>query len=156
MTLRFPHELITGIQVGAGIQVPPNCSKLLQRWGVVHELAGQAVRPDGISFRRWENGHRIGFTDLSQDFIDACGAPYYVVHRAHLHSALHKRAVDLGVPVRLNSRVTDYDTSVPSVKLADGQEFEADLVIAADGMLPLQSSYDIENRGRGRIRANVS
>ncbi|KAJ3940713.1 uncharacterized protein N0V96_009727 [Colletotrichum fioriniae] len=97
-------------------------------------MAEQAVRPDGISFRRWENGHRIGFTDLSESFIELCGAPYYVAHRAHLHSALCQRAKDLGVAVRLDSRVAGYNPHLPSATLASGETFSADLIVAADGV----------------------
>ncbi|KAL0766773.1 hypothetical protein CaCOL14_010344 [Colletotrichum acutatum] len=121
-------------EVGAGIQIPPNSSKLLQRWGVMDIMAEQAVRPDGISFRRWEDGHRIGFTDLSESFIELCGAPYYVAHRAHLHYALYQRAKDLGVTVRLDSRVAGYNPHLPSANLASGETFSADLIVAADGV----------------------
>ncbi|KXH65561.1 FAD binding domain-containing protein [Colletotrichum salicis] len=119
-------------EVGAGIQIPPNSSKLLQRWGVMDIMSEQAVRPDGISFRRWENGRRIGFTDLSESFIELCGAPYYVAHRAHLHSALYQRAKDLGVAVRLDSRVASYNHHLPCATLSSGKTFSADLVVAAD------------------------
>ncbi|KAK1996669.1 FAD binding domain-containing protein [Colletotrichum falcatum] len=121
-------------EVGAGIQIPPNSSKLLQRWGVMDIMSEQAVRPDGISLRRWENGKQIGFTDLSESFVELCGAPYYVAHRAHLHFALYQRAVDLGVTVHLNSKVSDYDPETPCATLANGQKFTADLVVAADGL----------------------
>lgn len=96
-------------------------------------MSEQAVQPDGISFRRWENGERIGFTDLSETFVELCGAPYYVAHRAHLHSALYERALELGVTVRLNSRVSSYDPQAPSATLFNGQTFKADLIVAADG-----------------------
>ncbi|KAJ0287700.1 hypothetical protein CBS470a_005202 [Colletotrichum nupharicola] len=121
-------------EVGAGIQIPPNSSKLLQRWGVMDVMAEQAVRPDGISFRRWENGERIGLTDLSQTFVELCGAPYYVAHRAHLHSALYKRALDLGVTVRLDSRVDNYNPLAPTATLCNGEVVSADIIIAADGV----------------------
>ncbi|KAJ3963042.1 hypothetical protein N0V92_000182 [Colletotrichum tropicale] len=121
-------------EVGAGIQIPPNSSKLLQRWGVMDVMAEQAVRPDGISFRRWENGERIGYTDLSQTFVELCGAPYYVAHRAHLHSALYQRALDLGVTVRLDSRVANYNPLAPTATLCNGEVVSADIIIAADGV----------------------
>ncbi|KAK1960806.1 FAD binding domain-containing protein [Colletotrichum sublineola] len=121
-------------EVGAGIQIPPNSSRLLQRWGVMDIMSQEAVRPDGISLRRWENGKQIGFTDLTESFVEFCGAPYYVAHRAHLHSALYQRAVDLGVTVHLNSKVTHYDPDIPSATLANGRTFTADLIVAADGL----------------------
>lgn len=39
-------------EVGAGIQVSPNVSKLLIRWGLDEPLKKIAVLPEGIEFRR--------------------------------------------------------------------------------------------------------
>jgi salicylate hydroxylase len=86
-----------------------------------------------MSFRRWENGELIGYTKLVPDFRDNFKAPYYVVHRAHFHMALYRRALDLGVHVRVASRVEEYCTEAPSVKLGTGEVFCADLIVAADG-----------------------
>ncbi|OLN94175.1 3-hydroxybenzoate 6-hydroxylase 5 [Colletotrichum chlorophyti] len=142
--------------------IPPNSSKLLQRWEVMDIMSDQAVRPDGISFRPWENGERIGFTDLSESFIELCGAPYYVAHRAHLHSALYRRALDLGVTVSLQSRVVSYDPDAPSATLTSGQTFKADLIVAADGiksvardLLPSQQSSRPVYTGFAVYRATV-
>lgn len=42
-------------EVGAGIQVTPNVSRLLIRWGLGEQLENIAVRPEGIVFRRCES-----------------------------------------------------------------------------------------------------
>lgn len=57
-----------------------------------------------------------------------------MIHRAHLHEALHETAVKLGVTVKLNSRVTEYNEMVPSIKMQDGAILKSDLIVAADGM----------------------
>lgn len=100
-------------------------------------LEKQAVQPDGISFRRWATGEKIGFTDLTDDFVDVYEEPYYVVHRAHYHAALHERAKELGVKIRLNSRVCKYDTDKVTVTLTDGKIFQGDFIVAADGTAPV-------------------
>lgn len=120
-------------QVGAGIQVPPNSGKLLERWGVMRHLARYAVQPENINFRRWQNSAIIGVTDLSADFTSRYSAPYYVVHRAHLHIALYQQAIELGVKIRLNSKVNAYDPEAASISLSDGASFQGDLIVAADG-----------------------
>ncbi|KAK1763153.1 hypothetical protein QBC33DRAFT_459986 [Phialemonium atrogriseum] len=124
-------------EVGAGIQIPSNTSRLLWRWGVFEHLDELAVKPNCINFRRWENGAVIGHTKLEPDFQQNYGAPYYVAHRAHLHRALSERAASLGVAVRLNSRVTKYNAESASVTLSDGTVVRGDLVVAADGIKSL-------------------
>jgi salicylate hydroxylase len=57
-----------------------------------------------------------------------------VIHRANFHSALHKRALDLGVTVKVASRVFGYKVDGPSIVLENGEVVSGDLVVAADGM----------------------
>ncbi|KIM95487.1 hypothetical protein OIDMADRAFT_45296 [Oidiodendron maius Zn] len=121
-------------EVGAGIQIPSNSARLLQSWGLGPFLDPHVVEPNGITFRRWESGNVIGYTKLVPDFRENFKAPYYVVHRAHFHAALHRRALELGVDVRVASRVVEYDLEAPSVKVETGEVFLADLVVAADGI----------------------
>jgi salicylate hydroxylase len=39
-------------EIGAGIQVPPNVSRLLRQWGLQQELERIAVKPKAASWRR--------------------------------------------------------------------------------------------------------
>jgi salicylate hydroxylase len=96
-------------------------------------LAGKAVEPQGMTFRRWENGGAIGYTKLIPEFQKNFGASYYVVHRAHFHDALYKRAIQLGVDVKVNCRVAKYDDYAAAVELANGMKLSADLIVGADG-----------------------
>jgi salicylate hydroxylase len=120
-------------EVGAGIQIPSNSARLLLRWGLGKYLASIINEPENISMRRWENGEVIGLTRLIPDFQQSFGAPYYVIHRAHLHDALHNLALELGVKVELDSTVVDYDLDAPSLTLQNGAVHHGDLIIGADG-----------------------
>ncbi|KAJ2896765.1 FAD-dependent monooxygenase OpS4 [Zalerion maritima] len=126
-------------EVGAGIQMPSNTTNLLKRWGVMPHLEGKIVYPRDIRFRRWQDGSIIGRTMLNPEFKHMFGASYYVVHRAHLHSGLHARAVELGIDVRVASKVVEYveDEGGAGVKLETGELLNADLVVAADGVKSL-------------------
>lgn len=86
-----------------------------------------------MSFRRWQDGSKIAYTKLVPEFRDEFDAPYYVVHRAHLHTALYERALELGVNVIVNSKVGAYDVETATVQIIDGKSYTGDLVIAADG-----------------------
>ncbi|KIW23274.1 uncharacterized protein PV07_11485 [Cladophialophora immunda] len=121
-------------EVGAGIQIPSNSSRLLLKWGLQPFLASKIVEPEDIKFRRWENGAVIGLTKLVPEFQDNFDAPYYVVHRAHFHDAMYQLALQLGVEVRINSKVIDYDEDAPSITTEHGESFTADLVICSDGV----------------------
>ncbi|KUL85984.1 hypothetical protein ZTR_06536 [Talaromyces verruculosus] len=121
-------------EVGAGIQIPSNSTRLLFNLGLKPYLAPYVTEPERISFRRWQDGRVIGNTELVPDFIENYQAPYYVIHRAHFHSALCRRAKDMGIEIKLGAKVVDYDSVAGSITLADGTVHTADLVVAADGI----------------------
>ena len=123
-------------QIGAGIQVPPNSSRILHSWGLEETLSKKAVKPEGCYWKRWQNGKVVGDTRFNPEFSEWYGAPYYVIHRAHLHSVLHDRAVQLGVEIQLNWRVIKYGLDEGSLTREDGTTIHADLIVAADGRSP--------------------
>lgn len=121
-------------EVGAGIQMPSNSTRLLLSWGLGPYLGDRVIEPASILFRRWQSGEVIGHTRLVPDFRKNFDAPYYVIHRAHFHDALHRLALDLGVTVKVNSKVAEYDPAQPSLRLESGETYTADLIVAADGL----------------------
>ncbi|KAK3677627.1 hypothetical protein LTR78_002477 [Recurvomyces mirabilis] len=62
------------------------------------------------------------------------GAPFWDLHRVDVQRALASRATQLGATLRLGSKVAHIDFEKPSVKLENGEEVEADLIVAADGL----------------------
>ena len=52
-------------EVGAGIQIPPNSSRLLKVWGVYDAVKSRSVVPENIHFRRYATGAIIGQTPLA-------------------------------------------------------------------------------------------
>jgi salicylate hydroxylase len=131
-------------QVGAGIQIPPNSTRLLLKLGLGPYLEKYVTEPESVLIRRWEDGKVIGRTRLFPVFREQFDAPYWVVHRAHFHEAMHELAVDLGVSIKLASKVTSYDVHHPSITLAEGSIIYSDLVIAADGTSPGQMSIGLD------------
>lgn len=119
-------------EVGAGIQVSPNITRLLERWGLAEKLKNIAVRPEAVVFRRYNTGERVGFTRWG-DQMDKYGAPYYHIHRADFHKLL----LDLAQPnvtIRIKSTVVSVDPETPSVTLQSGEVIKGDLLIGADGV----------------------
>ena len=83
-------------EVGAGIQISPNASRILNRLGLEEPMRRAGVRPRSIVIRRWDDGRELA----RQPLADACernfGAPYYNFHRADLLDLL-SAAVPAGV-----------------------------------------------------------
>jgi salicylate hydroxylase len=129
-------------EVGAGIQVAPNASRILRDWGLGEALDAVAVRALTSRRRRWEDGRLLAETQLGKAVLERYGAPYAHVHRADLHAMLHRACLaddDAGEPVELHlastvADVRDADGSAARLVLADGEEVTADLVIGADGI----------------------
>jgi salicylate hydroxylase len=120
-------------EVGAGLQVSPNASRLLHRAGLAGHLAVTAVRPTAIEVRRLPDNAILARTELGAAAVDRYGAPYYTVHRARLHSGLLDRVTD---PIRLRHRcvaITEQPDRV-ELRFADGSTAVADLVLGADGL----------------------
>ncbi|OJD36897.1 salicylate hydroxylase [Diplodia corticola] len=47
-------------EIGAGVQIPPNATRLLLRWGVRPHLEKHVVEPEASVFRRWRDGAVVG------------------------------------------------------------------------------------------------
>lgn len=57
------------------------------------------------------------------------------IHRADLHRGLLDAAVEAGCEIHLNSRVVSIDAQRASLATKSGVMFEADLIVASDGIL---------------------
>ena len=122
-------------EIGAGVQLGPSPTRLLQRWGLGEHLEEVAVRPEGVACRRYSNGERLGFTKWGKTLEEEYGAPYYQIHRADLHKLLYD-LVSPHVNTILGSAVVGCDPSAPSpsVTLKSGETMRADLIVGADGL----------------------
>ncbi|MFF4258776.1 FAD-dependent monooxygenase [Streptomyces sp. NPDC001663] len=121
-------------ELGAGIQLAPNATRVLRRLDRLDAVDAQAARPADLSFRTWSDGAEICSYALGREVEDEFGAPYLQVHRADLQQAL--AAAVPPESVRLNTVVVgiDQDDKSAYVTTASGERLTADLVVAADGI----------------------
>jgi salicylate hydroxylase len=75
-------------EVGAGIQISPNASRILHRVGLAEALAETGVKPVAVHQRRWEDGRTLLRTPLAEAMESAFGFPYYNMHRADVLAAM--------------------------------------------------------------------
>ncbi|MGH3252709.1 MAG: FAD-dependent monooxygenase [Trebonia sp.] len=122
-------------EIGAGVVVAPNAARLLRALGVLPAFEERAVRLEtGWEFRRWQDGSVLSSEDLTTKCADLYGEGTYTAHRADLLDVI-ARTVPEG-DVRLGKRCVEVGLSGPrhTLRFADGESAEADVVIGADGL----------------------
>lgn len=122
-------------QVGAGIQIPPNSTRILKRWNLLEKIESVSVRPNNFILRSYRDGKVLSTQPLIPHCEAVYGHSYLHIHRADYHKILVEEACRLGVAIELNSCVTSIDFEQPAVYIKDRTEpFLADLIIGADGL----------------------
>lgn len=121
-------------QIGAGIQVPPNSSRILKRWGILDQVESFAVKPNAFILRSYHNGTILSKQNMASFALENYGLPYLHIHRADYHRILADEAERLGVRLMLGSRVIGIDFRQAAVKIANQPDLHADLIIGADGI----------------------
>ena len=121
-------------EVGAGVQISPNASRVLHGIGLAEELAEAGVRPLAWHQRRWDDGRTLLRTPLADPLEAAFGYPHYQMHRADLLAAL-ARAVP-AERVHLGHRLTAFEDDGDRVTahFAGGATAEVDVLVGADGI----------------------
>ena len=121
-------------EVGAGINIGPNASRILHRLGIAEALRNAGVKPATFDQRRWDDGRILLRSPLGDAVETTFGAPYYTFHRADLHSALAS-----AVPahrVHLGCRFTGVVDRGDHVEahFENGTSISSDALIGADGI----------------------
>lgn len=123
-------------EVGAGIQLGPNATRILREWGLLQgELLRQSCAPQRLRVRDGVVDTELATLQLA-GMEQRHGAPYLTVHRADLQAALLAGAQAAGVRLhsaRKAERVTTQEGCV-RVAASGGPEVEAEALVAADGL----------------------
>jgi salicylate hydroxylase len=121
-------------QVGAGIQLSCNATRILGALGVGEGIASIAVYPEARDYRAWDTGERLFWTPLGQRAELSFGAPYYHVHRAELLGVLLDALGQEGFRLSAEVVAFDQDENSVAITIADGTTFEGDVLVGADGI----------------------
>lgn len=120
-------------EIGAGVQLTPNTTKWLWRWGCGPDILAISALPESFNVINGIDGKGLGSVDFSK-FETEHGGPYLVIHRADIHRILHDHAVKAGAEVKLNSRVEEYFPDEGRIVLVNRSSMTADLIVAVDGI----------------------
>ena len=134
-------------EVGAGVQIAPNGTRVLRDWGLLDRAIELGLAPRRIVMRDAIDDRELTSLDLL-DVEHRYGSPYIVVHRTDLHRLLLDACRDAGVDLRTSARVVAYrnERHGALVELADNRMFGGAAVIAADGLHSVARASLVDDR----------
>jgi salicylate hydroxylase len=130
-------------ETGAGLQLSPNATRLLDRLGVLERLAPNAICPEAVVLRDARSLRELARVPLGRGAEHRWGAPYIVVHRADLQKALLARVADFAA-IELNT----------GIEIANAPEANGGLIVGADGVW--SAVRKLLGRGESRFSGQVA
>lgn len=132
-------------EVGAGLQMAPNATRVLREWGLLDQARDLGVLPRRLVMRDALDGSELTSLDLA-DVERRYGAPYLVIHRSDLHAVLLQACREAGVELITDVLVTGVDVDDDRATATSEQRRDTGrLLVAADGL---------GSRLRGRLSAD--
>lgn len=118
--------------LGGSLIIPPNAARVLDSYGIWEVFKYAESAPVGNTTFRWQDGTVL--EEVSYGAMEGMfGYPVMAIPRAKYQRLLFDLAVEMGVEVRLSSRVRSTDEKTPSVTLESGETVSGDVIIGADG-----------------------
>lgn len=128
-------------EVGAGIQLSPNATRVLAALGVLDAVRSLAFEPQELTIRSARHGRKLAHVPLGAAAADRYGAPYLLVHRADIQRVLLDAIHALpDVSLRLGTRAASIsdENGRLRVTLSQGgtspETLDAHVLIGADGV----------------------
>jgi salicylate hydroxylase len=123
-------------EVGAGLQLTPNCTRILQNYGLSDAFWASGAEPTSLTVHRYTGSILANEEAFSNTNRQRYGSPFLDMHRYDLQQALFERAKVLGVDFKFGSRIAkmELEHTRPVVLTEQGSRFDADLIVAADGL----------------------
>jgi salicylate hydroxylase len=127
-------------EIGAGIQLSPNASRILFDLGLGPALEAAWVEPEAIVVRNGRTGRTIVSVPLGPGVRSRYGAPYGVIHRGDLQVALlaavaGTNRIEMHLGARLEGSGEAGDRVVVNALVGSGPtEIQAEALVGADGV----------------------
>jgi salicylate hydroxylase len=124
-------------EVGAGLQLGPNATRILRQWGLLEEARAMGCEPQRLVARDATSGRELSSMPLGLDFQVRYDAPYLTLHRADLHGLLLSAVRDQGAALHTGQRIRGLEQDGHGVRLhLEGAAalHEGDALVAADGL----------------------
>jgi salicylate hydroxylase len=121
-------------ELGAGLQIAPNATRVLRSWDLLDEVVDLGVTPRRLVLRDALDGSELTHLDVAET-VRRYGAPYVVTHRSDLLAALLRGCREAGVDLVTDAPVHDVELAVDhAVAVGDRRRDRGRVVVAADGL----------------------
>ncbi len=153
-------------EIGAGLQLSPNATRILARLGVLERVRALATEPGAVRLLRGADGAELARLPL-EDAERRWGAPYLIVHRADLQRALADAAATSTIALHLETAVAgvgleDQGVAIGLKRGPVTMRERGDVLVGADGLrslvrerLGLGAANAPEFIGRMAFRATI-
>ena len=123
-------------EVGAGLQLAPNATRILDEWGLLDEVVAAGMLPGRLVLADAVTGRELVHADLGDAFRERYHAPYVVAHRSDVHRILLDACRRAGVELLTGRTVERVETVSAWARTycAGGEVHESRAVLAADGL----------------------
>jgi salicylate hydroxylase len=123
-------------EVGAGIQIGPNVTRLLHHWNLHTALKAVAAFPQRLQVRDALTAQGLGTLALGATMQQRYGAPYATLHRADLLALLHTAVQQTNATVQLNHSLQHFTQTAHGITVGShsGEEVPGDALVGADGV----------------------
>ena len=122
-------------ELGAGIQLSPNATKVLNYLDLFKDLEPYIFEPNSFQFLNFSTGKVITERKLGKAIKKDFNSPNYDIHRADLQRVLLNKIKVKNIDIHTNMKVTNVGNNKKSAFIeVDGKKIQADLVIGADGI----------------------
>ena len=124
-------------ELGAGVQISANGARVLFALGLESAIRAVWCEPGAKEIRLWNTGETWKLFDLGAESVARYGAPYFMMHRADLHTALIDAVRALKPDaIHLDARAAGFedDGKAVTLHLDGGERVAGDALIGADGV----------------------
>lgn len=127
-------------EVGAGLQLSPNATRLLRAAGLLERIEPLALAPERLRVRRARDGASLARMELGAAAAARWGAPHLVIHRADLQGVLAQACAESpDIAIETGVEVLGFAATAQGIEIGARQDgasrvVGADALIGADGL----------------------
>jgi salicylate hydroxylase len=149
-------------ELGAGLQLTPNATRVLYHWGLESAFLKLANEPAVMKVLRFADASEIGEIALNPQQTWEYGYPHWTCYRPDLQQLLAEAALQSGAKIEFGKRVADVDVEEGTIRFQNGMTTQPDLVVVADGIsskirekLPGNAGMKAQSRNEYCIRTVI-